>query len=180
VIVVADTSPLNYLIQLESERLLPQLYRRILAPLWVIRELGHVDAPRLVREWANHIPDWLEVVEAPSTVHADLAHLDPGEREAIQLAHERHADLLLIDERKGRQAAHRRGLMTTGTLGVLLRAGELGLTDPVGMYKDLIRKTTFRTSAALETHFLEMVSVLAARSAASPHDMPAPERKLPD
>jgi predicted nucleic acid-binding protein len=41
------------------------------------------------------------------------------EREAIQLAEEQHADLLLIDERKGRRQAKQRGLKTTGTLGVL-------------------------------------------------------------
>jgi len=45
--------------------------------------------------------------------------LQIGEREAIRLAQEQRADLLLIDERRGRLEAKRRGLATTGTLGVL-------------------------------------------------------------
>ena len=48
--------------------------------------------------------------------------LDPGERDAIQLAKEEHADLLLMDERLGVRMALRRGLMVTGTLGVLVQA----------------------------------------------------------
>ena len=71
----------------------------------------------------------------PPKPDAELADLDLGEREAIQLAEEQHADLLLIDERKGRQRARQRGLKTTGTLGVLLSAGELGLIDSEVVYR---------------------------------------------
>jgi predicted nucleic acid-binding protein len=62
-----------------------------------------------------------------------------------------------MDERKGRLEANRRGLMTTGTLGVLLTAGELKLIDPAMTYRRLIIETTFRTSAALEAQFLGQV-----------------------
>ena len=82
---------------------------------------------------------------------AVLGLLDMGEREAIQLAEEQHADLLLIDERKGRMEAKRRGLRTTGTLGVLLSAGESKLIYPEAAYRRLLVETSFRTSAALES-----------------------------
>jgi predicted nucleic acid-binding protein len=62
--------------------------------------------------------------------------------------------LLLIDERRGQSEAVRRGLSTTGTLGALLDAGEAGLIDPPQAYRRLIEETTFRTSPALEDHFL--------------------------
>jgi uncharacterized protein len=77
--------------------------------------------------------------------------------EAIQLAEEQHADLLLIDERKGRRRARQRGLKTTGTLGVLLSAGELRLIDPGVAYRQLQAETTFRTSAELEAQFLALI-----------------------
>jgi predicted nucleic acid-binding protein len=55
--------------------------------------------------------------------------LDPGEREAILLAQELQADLLLMDDRQGRQEAQRRALTVTGTLEVLERAAERGWLD---------------------------------------------------
>ena len=160
-IVVADTSPLNYLIQIESEHLLPQLYKRILVPAAVMQELSHPDAPVKVRRWIRALPKWLEILNTLDTTDPELYFLDPGEREAIQIAQEQNADLLLIDERKGRQEAERRGLSTTGTLGVLLKAGEVGLLDPVHAYRQLLSTTTFRSSARLEALFLKQAGVVA-------------------
>jgi predicted nucleic acid-binding protein len=153
-IVVADTSPLNYLIQIGYDELLPQIYKRIVVPVGVMEELGHVDAPLEVRGWLTRVPAWIEVQRISLPLDTELEFLGLGERQAIQLAEQQHADLLLIDERKGRSEAIRRGLATTGTLGVLLAAGELGLLDPEPAYRRLLVETTFRTSAALEAQFL--------------------------
>jgi predicted nucleic acid-binding protein len=117
VIVVADTSPLNYLIQLGFDSLLPQLYGHIVVPSAVMQELRHSGAPSEVRAWLTHVPGWVHVNRNAPVPDMDLAYLGPGEREAIQLAEEQQAELLLIDERKGRLEAKRRGLSTTGTLG---------------------------------------------------------------
>lgn len=159
-IVVADTSPLNYLIQIGYEDLLPRLYERIIVPSAVMQELGNAGAPMVVRAWMLQVPDWVDVGLIVSLPNTELAYLDPGEREAIQLAQEQHADLLLIDERKGRLEAKRWGLMTTGTLGVLLSAGELKLIDPEVAYYRLLGETTFRISAALETQFLGKIRTM--------------------
>ena len=168
-IVIADTSPLNYLIQIQADHLLPALYQHILIPVAVMDELAHPNAPARIRNWLNELPAWLEVCNVTSLLSLDLAFLDKGEREAIQLAQELNADLLLIDERMGRQEAIRRGLTTTGVLGVLLRAGELGLIDPELAYRNLISTTTFRTSIALESHFIEKArSVWNPRGAVQP------------
>lgn len=56
-------------------------------------------------------------------------HLDPGEAEAIVLAVERRADLLLVDERRGRRTARAAGLTVTGLLGVVARAKRSGLIE---------------------------------------------------
>jgi predicted nucleic acid-binding protein len=104
--------------------------------------------------WLTRLPSWVDVRLITSPPDSELAFLGLGERDAIQFAEEHHADLLLMDERKGRLEAKRRGLMTTGTLGILLSAGELRLIDPELAYRRLIAETTFRTSAALEAQFL--------------------------
>jgi predicted nucleic acid-binding protein len=126
-IVVADTSPLNYLIQIQCEHVLPQLYRVVVVPFGVIEELRSEKAPFAVKAWLESLPSWLEIRPLASTPNPELNHLGRGEREAIQLAEEQRASLLLIDERRGQSEAVRRGLSTTGTLGVLLDAGEAGL-----------------------------------------------------
>jgi len=82
-----------------------------------------------------------------------LEVLDPGEREAIQLAQEQRADLLLIDERRGRLEARRRGIATTGTLGVLLAAGRRGLIDAEAAFQRLIDETTFRATPQIRESF---------------------------
>src|SRR5229473_1676025 len=97
IVVVADASPLNYLIQIHSQRVLPILYDRVLVPDAVLQELHHSGAPELVRAWLSSIPEWMEVRLVRSTGEPALAGLDPGEREAIQLAQREHAGLLLMD-----------------------------------------------------------------------------------
>jgi len=159
-IVVADTSPLNYLIQIEAEILLPHLYGQVLIPSGVLKELRQDGAPVIVREWIDAIPTWLVIIEVSSETDASLSRLGLGEREAIQLAEDRGADLLLIDERKGRLEASARGLATTGTLGVLIAAGDMGLIDASEAYRRLVAETTFRTSPSLEVRFLERVGRL--------------------
>ena len=57
---------------------------------------------------------WIDIRQAASQPDPSLGLLDPGERAAILLAEEHNASLLLIDERRGRQEAQRRGLSTYG------------------------------------------------------------------
>ena len=60
-IVVCDTSPLNYLILVGTEGVLPVLFEQVLAPPAVLLEMRHVKAPERVRRWAVVPPAWLEV-----------------------------------------------------------------------------------------------------------------------
>ena len=133
-IVVADTSPLNYLIQIECDVALPKLYGRIVVPSGVMNELRDPGAPSSVNAWLLNPPDWIDVVSLTIPPDPRLDGLGIGEREAIQLSGTLNADLLLIDERKGRLEAHRRGFRTTGTLGVLIAAGLMKLVDPESAY----------------------------------------------
>jgi uncharacterized protein len=128
-IVVADASPLNYLIQINCDELMRDLYGAVLVP-GVIEELEHPSTPKAVSTWLLNLPSWVDVRSVRFREDARLEALDRGEREAIQLAEEQHATLLLIDERLGRSEAKRRGISTTGTLGILLAGGIHGLVDP--------------------------------------------------
>jgi predicted nucleic acid-binding protein len=159
-IVVADASPLNYLIQIQCDHLLYALYRRIFVPPTVLQELRHSRAPSAVIAWLREIPNWLEMRAASGPPDASLEILDPGEREAILLAQEIHADLLLIDEREGRREAKRRRILTTGTLGVLLAAGAQGLIDPEMYFQRLMAETSFRATPGVHELFLAQYNKL--------------------
>lgn len=98
-VVVADTSPINYLVLIEQIGILPRLFTRVLIPPAVFDELTHPAAPSPVREWTERRPIWLEVITPKDTV--PFAQLDPGESQAISLAGELGADVVLIDELAG-------------------------------------------------------------------------------
>jgi predicted nucleic acid-binding protein len=158
-LVVADTSPINYLVLLEQTAVLPALYTRVWLPPAVLRELRDAEAPEPVRAWAAELPPWCEVRRPTALVGAKtLTHLGAGEREAIVLAQEVRADLLLIDEADGRRVALSLGLTVTGTLGVLERAAERGLIELPSTLARLLT-TTFRVRD-------ELLQAMLARDAA--------------
>ena len=144
-VVVADTCPINYLILIAQIDLIKQLYTRILIPPAVLAELKHPVAPKPVRDWADSAPEWVKILSPKSRLI--LAQLDLGETEAIALATEVHAEVVLIDEQAGRQEAVRRGLKVAGTLSVLDEADQAGLVifDAIAE----LRKTSFRVSQAV-------------------------------
>jgi predicted nucleic acid-binding protein len=130
VIVVADSSPLNYLILIEQTAVLHRLYGSVLVPAPVAVELRETRAPQQVRDWMGNPPSWIEVVEVSDyDIGSVSGDLDRGERAAIALAERIRADLILIDETDGRIEALRRSLRVTGTLGVLRAAAGEGLID---------------------------------------------------
>ena len=145
IVVVADTSPLNYLIQVNCDHLLPALYERVFVPAVVVEELQHPKSMAAVRAWLARLPSWLVVEQIADAVDARLARLDPGERQAIQLARRERADLLLMDEKVGVRIAREEGLAVTGTVGVLLQAARRGLVDLEAALTDL-QDTDFRCS----------------------------------
>lgn len=109
-IVVADASPLRYLILIEHVQVLPALYGRVVVPPAVIRELDQDRTPDLVREWLSNMPDWLQV-QGPREALSSLREvLGPGECEAIAIATELSADVPLMDDRAARIEARRLNL----------------------------------------------------------------------
>jgi len=153
-IVVADTSPLNYLVRSGFAWVLPELFGRVLIPNAVRSELMHARAPVEVRDFAACPPSWLECVEVISDFEGFGRQLGAGEREAIILALEISADVILIDDLAGRVEATARGISARGTLAVLLQAGIRGDLDfrvALARIKDL----GFRTTPELERDMFE-------------------------
>ena len=142
-VVVADTSPLNYLVLIGQIESLPALFEKVFAPQIVQNELRHDDAPLSVRRWIAEPPSWLEIAPDQNNGASDLWRLDDGERAAILLAIRMGADLLLMDDRDGVVLARRRGFAVTGTLGILDLAAGRGLIR-LGDAIARLKNTSFR------------------------------------
>ena len=159
-LVVADTSPIHYLVLIEREAILPALYGQVAIPPAVLADLQQSRTPDLVRAWLAHPPAWLEVRQPQQALDArQFPRLGAGEREAIALARELHAPLLLIDDADGRAEAERLAMTATGTLGILEAAAIQGQIDlPSALTR--LQTTTFRARREL---FQELLARDAAR-----------------
>ncbi|MGD0547765.1 MAG: DUF3368 domain-containing protein [Terracidiphilus sp.] len=153
-IVVADTSPINYLVLIGHIDILPIFYGRVLIPPSVWSELQDIQTPEAVTKWVSQAPEWLEVRSLIGVPDASLNFLDQGEREAIALAEELHAYRLIADETLARTEAIRRKLSVIGTLGVLRNAANSGLLSlPEALAK--LQRTSFYVAPELIRSLLE-------------------------
>jgi predicted nucleic acid-binding protein len=152
-IVIADSSPINYLVLIGHIDVLPVLFDKVILPTVVQIELQRPKAPPAVRRWIANAPAWLEVRPSPSEFDPSLADLDDGERAAIALAMELKANLLLIDERRGTRTARSKGFRVAGTLAVLGLAARRDLLVLADAFERL-KRTSFRYSQKLLDQFL--------------------------
>ena len=95
-IVVCDTSPVNYLVLIDGIDLLPQLFTTVVLPAGVLAELQHPRTPPRVASWARQLPPWVRVISPKGPVE-DVG-LGRGEAEAIAIATQVRADAVLIDD----------------------------------------------------------------------------------
>ncbi len=156
-IVVSDASPLISLATINQLEILQKLFEKVVVPIEVFRE---------VTEFGSEMPgagdvkraSWIEVMECEDNrlVKALSLQLDPGEAEAIVLAIQLQADLLLIDERIGRRVAKEFKLTITGILGVLSRAKQEGILPAVKLTLDrLIKEAGYRFGKDLYEEILK-------------------------
>lgn len=151
-IVVADTSPINYLVLIGEIDLLQKLFVQILVPNAVWNELSADGAPTAVKSWIAANPTWVDI-GIPASIDKTIT-LGLGEVEAISLAGEVNADLVLIDDRKARIAAIDRGFNVAGTINVLEIAAKRGLVDLPTAFRDL-QQTNFRIAPSLLSEILQ-------------------------
>lgn len=150
--IVADTSPLNYLILIDTVEILPALFREVRIPPTVYHELAAEGASEKVRKWMENFPDWLKVTAARTIDEA--IKLGKGETEAISLAVEFSADYVLLDDKAARLAAKKRNLKVIGTLGILKLADKNKLID-FEMTVGKLQKTNFRVSRRMLEELLK-------------------------
>jgi predicted nucleic acid-binding protein len=144
-ILIADTSPLNYLVQIDHFDIVERLYGQVIIPDAVYRELTALQTPHKVRTLLLGKPRCLEVRLVDGPLDPTLQYLGPGEQEAIQLAEQLRADAILIDDKQGRAEAAKRNLAVIGTLGVLAAAAEKGFLDlPDAIHR--LQQTNFHVS----------------------------------
>ena len=126
------------------------LYAEIVVPPAVQGELSR-NAIQLDRSWIRVV-----AAQNQNEVAVLREQLDPGEAEAIVVAAELEAELLLVDEKRGRRIAIDRGLEVTGLLGVLAEAKARGLISrcqPV--LDDMIRVAGFWIGDDLRSRYLQ-------------------------
>lgn len=144
--VVCNTSPLIALFQIGQLPLLQTLFGTVLVPPAVVREV----TPGLA------LPDWVESrpldqALAPLVLSASLG---PGESEAISLALEVHARLVVLDDRPARRLAQALALPVIGTLGIRLAGKRRGLLGELKPCLDALLAHDFRISPSLYAQVL--------------------------
>ncbi len=131
-IVVSNTSPILNLAVIKRLDLLQRLYNRVFIPETVWQELLTIRTGQPMLQDIQTL-SWIEKrsVTNQSLVDSLLLELDAGEAEAIALATDLKSDLLLLDERSGRNTASRLGMRFIGLLGMLVEAKGKGFINKV-------------------------------------------------
>ena len=126
-IVVSDTTPLISLLKIKRVDLLKELFGEVLIPQAVFDELTsdkrfQVEADQICQKEFIFV----KRVNVPESVNIlkRATGLDQGESEAIVLTDELKADILLMDEARGRNVSAQMGLSIMGTIGILMAAYE--------------------------------------------------------
>jgi predicted nucleic acid-binding protein len=152
-VVVSDTTPLHYLILIGRESVLEKLYRQVVVPPAVLQELAHPAAPAVISAWAKSPPAWL-TVQAPAVIPPRYDNLDFGERQALALAKEIHADFVLLDDKVARRFAESEALKVKGTLGIVADAAKAGLLNFQATVETL-QQSTMHLDAKLAQRLIE-------------------------
>jgi uncharacterized protein len=132
-VIVSDTTTISNLFLIDKLWLLEKLYQKILIPKTVYDELERLEEGNKRNIDKIKESNWIEVVAVKENdlISVLLMTLDKGEAEAIALAKELKADLLIIDELKGRKCAKQLHLNIIGLIGILLLAKQKGLIKSI-------------------------------------------------
>lgn len=147
--IVSNAGPLIALARINQLDLLKNLYNQILIPKAVQQEVLRLPHKPGSFEIAN--ASWVRLCGVKDHLAVELLRerLDKGESEAIVLAIEQKADLLLIDEARGRYVADARAVRIVGTLGILILAKKQKIISELRPFLEKLTQEGFRMSINL-------------------------------
>ncbi len=126
--VVSNTTPIISLLKLSRLDILKELYSEVSIPFAVFQEIEAGKNKSYYQDLTK--VSWINIVKIHElNALKYFIDLDAGEAEAIVLATEIGADLIVIDEKIARFHAIHADLKVTGTLGILIKAKQLGLVS---------------------------------------------------
>ncbi|MFY8036621.1 MAG: DUF3368 domain-containing protein [Cyclobacteriaceae bacterium] len=162
-VVVSDTTAISNLYLIDKLWLLEKPYKEVIIPSSVYKELKDLKKNVEGREIQFEITTWIKIGEVRQkdlvTVLLLSLSLDRGEAEAIVLAKEMNADLLIIDELKGRKYAKQLNIAVIGLAGILLMAKQKQLISSVRqILNELKDKAGFWISNKLFDTILELAN----------------------
>ena len=128
--IISNTTPIITLLTISKLELLKELYGKLIIPQGVFEEIEEGKNKDYYTDLS--LIDWIEIKSISDKEPLKyISDLDKGEAEVIILANEIKADLVIIDEKAGREYANHFNLKLTGTIGVLLKAKELGFINKI-------------------------------------------------
>ena len=139
-IIVSDTSPISALLKCNRVELLQQLFSQVVIPQKVFEELLVLEKSGIeVR--SKLTTSWIRILSPKNNLKVEefSAIVDAGEAEAIVLALELKAEILLIDDLAGRILATEQGLATKGLLGILVEAQKQKILPDAKSLVDTLR-----------------------------------------
>ncbi len=150
-VVIADSSCLIALSKIGELEILHALFENIIIPKAVYVEVVVQGKGRTGAEEVKNAK-WIKVENAKNklAVKAFQINLGAGESEAITLAIEKNADLIILDDSRARQAAEELSLTFVGTLAILQKAKSKGLIKNFEKTLDDLRKAGFRFNFRLK------------------------------
>ncbi len=156
-IVVSNTTPLIGLASIGRFELLRKLFGEIYIPRAVYEEAVVFGRERGGAKKEVSTATWVKVKEVKDRLAVEvlLDELDLGEAETIVLAREMNADWVLMDEKKGRRKLDQLGLQKIGTIGLLLKAKELGYIQALRPELERLREHGFSISQRVIDAVLE-------------------------
>ena len=134
-----------------QDSVLEKLYGQVIVPPVVLEELGHPSAPQAISRWAKLPPSWL-TVQTPAFIPQRFDNLDFGERQALALAKEIRADLVLLDDKVARRFAEKEAIKVKGTLGIVADAATANLLS----FRETV-ETLQRTTMHLEPQLAQRI-----------------------
>lgn len=141
--VIVNSTPLIILSNAQSLSVLKSVYNEITIPKAVFDEVTAKE-DSACNELRDNL-DWIHIENISNEASKRMyqAKLHAGEVEVMILAQETNAELVILDDNAAKKTAKFLGLTVTGTLGVLLKAKNLGIIPSIKPIIDRIRDNGF-------------------------------------